>query len=59
MVVGPAMGAGFVAAAKSGGSSQVVLKVRPLVHGEGWDALTSTTGQVTSIVTLLGVGGSS
>jgi ABC-2 type transport system permease protein len=50
------MAAGFVAAAESGGSSQVALKVRPLVHGTGWDALTSTTGQVTSIAMLLGVG---
>jgi ABC-2 type transport system permease protein len=52
----PAMAAGFVAAAESGGSSQVALKVRPLVHGQGWDALTSTTGQVTSMAMLLGVG---
>lgn len=52
----PAMAAGFVAAAESGGSSQVAVKVRPLVHGVGWDALTSTTGQVTSIAMLLGVG---
>lgn len=52
----PAMAAGFVAAAQSGGSSQLALKVRPLVHGQGWDALTSTTGQVTSIAMLLGVG---
>ena len=52
----PAMAAGFVAAAESGGSSQVAVKVRPLVHGVGWDALTGTTGQVTSIAMLLGVG---
>jgi ABC-2 type transport system permease protein len=52
----PAMAAGFVAAAEFGGSSQVAIKVRPLVHGQGWDALTSTTGQVTSIAMLLGVG---
>ena len=52
----PAMAAGFVAAAESGGSSQIALKVRPLVHGVGWDALTSTTGQVASIAMLLGVG---
>ena len=52
----PAMAAGFVAAAESDGSSQVAVKVRPLVRGIGWDALTSTTGQVTSIAMLLGVG---
>ena len=52
----PTMAAGFVAAAEYGGSSQVALKIRPLVHGVGWDALTSTTGQVTSMATLLGVG---
>ena len=52
----PAMAAGFVAAAEYGGSSQVAVKVRPMVHGVGWDALTSATGQVTSIATLLGVG---
>ncbi len=52
----PTMAAGFVAAADFGGSSQVALKVRPLVHGAGWDALTSTTGQVSSIAMLLGVG---
>lgn len=52
----PAMAAGFVAAAEHGGSSQVALKVRPLVRGVGWDALTSTTGQVASIAMLLGVG---
>jgi len=51
----PAMAAGFVAAAESGGSSQAALKVRPLVHGVGWHALTSTTGQVASIAMLLGV----
>jgi ABC-2 type transport system permease protein len=52
----PAMAAGFVAAAESGGSSQIAIKVRPLVQGVGWDALTSTTGQVMSISMLLGVG---
>lgn len=52
----PAMATGFVATAESGGTSQVTVKVRPLVHGAGWEALTGTTGQVTSIALLLGVG---
>ena len=56
VVATPAMAAGFVAAAESDGSSQIAIKVRPLVHGVGWDALTSTAGQVLSIAMLLGVG---
>jgi ABC-2 type transport system permease protein len=52
----PVLAAGFVAAAERGGSSQLALKVRPLVHGTGWEALTSISGQVLSISMLLGAG---
>ena len=49
----PVMAAGLVAAAERGGSSQLALKVRPLVQGSGWEALAGVTGQVLSISMLL------
>lgn len=52
----PLVAAGFVATAESSGSSQLAVKVRPLVHGTGWNALTSTAGQVLSVAGLLGIG---
>ena len=56
VVAVPAMASGFVAAAEVGGSSQIAVKVRPLIHGVGWDALTSAAGQMMSVAMLLGAG---
>lgn len=52
----PAAATGFVAAAEHGGASQLAVKVRPLIHGVGWDALTGVAGQVLCIAMLLGAG---
>ncbi|HKO33249.1 MAG TPA: hypothetical protein VJY85_05840, partial [Candidatus Limnocylindria bacterium] len=55
-VVVPVLATALVAAAERGGSSQLALKVRPLVQGSGWEALAGVTGQVLTISMLLGVG---
>ena len=52
----PVMAAGFFAAAQSDGASQLAVKVRPLIHGVGWDAYTGVAGQVLTVTVLLGVG---
>ena len=56
VVAVPMLATGFVAAAEFGGSSQIAIKVRPLIHGTGWDAATGVTAQVLSMAMLLGVG---
>ena len=55
-VVVPVLAAGFFAAAQAGGSSQLAVKVRPLIHGVGWDGYTGVAGQVLTVAMLLGVG---
>src|SRR6478735_942921 len=52
----PVMAAGFFAAAQSDGASQLAVKVRPLIHGVGWDGYTGVAGQVLTVAMLLGVG---
>lgn len=56
VVVVPGMAAGFFAAAQAGGSGQLAVKMRPLIHGAGWDSLTGVAGQVMSMAMLLGAG---
>ena len=56
VVAVPVLATGFVTAAEWGGSSQIAIKVRPLIHGRGWDASTGVTGQALTIAMLLGVG---
>ncbi|QJW35000.1 ABC transporter permease [Cellulosimicrobium protaetiae] len=56
VVVVPVLAVGFAAAAEHGGTSALALKVRPLVPGTGWDAVTGTTGQVLTVASLLATG---
>ncbi|MBD8079713.1 ABC transporter permease [Cellulosimicrobium arenosum] len=52
----PLLAVGFAAAAEHGGDSTLALKVRPMVPGHGWDAVTTTTGQVLTVAVLLAGG---
>lgn len=52
----PLLAMGLAAAAEQGGDSTLAQKVRPMVRGSGWDAVTSTTGQVLTVAVLLAAG---
>lgn len=49
----PLLALGFVTAATQGGDSQLAVKVRPLLPGEGWIGLLGITGQVLTVALLL------
>lgn len=50
------MAAAFTAVGLGDGQSQMALKVRPMLHGDGWSAYLGLLGQVLSVATLLCVG---
>jgi ABC-2 type transport system permease protein len=52
----PALAVGLAAAARLGGDSTLALKARPMVPGEGWDAVTGAAGQVLAVAALLATG---
>ena len=52
----PLLAAGLTAAAEHGGQSTLATKVRPMVTGTGWEALTGVGGQVLSVAALLATG---
>ncbi|MBD5786089.1 ABC transporter permease [Cellulosimicrobium terreum] len=52
----PLLAVGLAAAAEGGGESTIALKLRPMVPGAGWDAVTGTTGQVLTVAVLLATG---
>ncbi|WP_265522850.1 ABC transporter permease [Oerskovia flava] len=54
VVVGvPLLALGFALAADGGGSSQLALKTRAMLPGEGWVGLLGGTGQILSVAMLL------
>ena len=52
----PGLSAGFTAVGLAGGDSQMAVKVRPMLVGEGWAAYLGMVGQVMSIAMLLAAG---
>ena len=52
----PALAAAFMAVASAPGDSPMALKVRPMLHGTGWEAYLGLVGQLFSVGLLLGVG---
>jgi ABC-2 type transport system permease protein len=57
LVVGTAtVAAGFTAVGLGDGASQMALKVRPMLHGTGWEAYLGMLAQILSVATLLAVG---
>ncbi|WP_435737181.1 ABC transporter permease [Cellulosimicrobium sp. PMB13] len=56
VLVVPLLAVGFAAAAEHGGDSTLALKVRPMVPGTGWDAVTGLSGQVLAVAALLATG---
>ncbi len=51
-----AMTAAFTAVGLGGGDSQMAVKVRPLLHGRGWEAYLGMLAQVLSVAMLLAAG---
>ncbi|AEE46185.1 ABC transporter permease [Cellulomonas fimi] len=57
LVVGSCLlAAAFTAVGLGGGDSQMAVKVRPMVHGTGWEAYLGMLAQILSVATLLAVG---
>lgn len=57
LVVGTcAIAAGFTAVGLGDGTSQMALKVRPMLQGTGWEAYLGMLAQILSVATLLAVG---
>jgi ABC-2 type transport system permease protein len=56
VVVAPAMGAGFLAAARADLDGPLAAKIAPMLQGVGWDGLMGFVGQILSIGVLLAVG---
>ncbi|MFC8922536.1 ABC transporter permease [Cellulosimicrobium sp. NPDC057127] len=56
VLVVPAVAVGLAAAAHLDGDSTLALKVRPMVPGTGWDAVTGAAGQVLTVAALLTTG---
>ncbi|OLT53414.1 ABC transporter permease [Cellulosimicrobium sp. CUA-896] len=56
VLVVPVVAVGLAAAARLGGDSTLALKVRPMVTGAGWDAVTGVAGQVLAVAALLATG---
>lgn len=50
------MTAAFAAVGLGDGDSQMAIKVRPMLHGTGWEAYLGMLGQILSVATLLSVG---
>ena len=48
--------AGFTAVGLGDGDSQMAVKVRPMLHGTGWEAYLGMLAQIMSVATLLSVG---
>lgn len=57
LVVGSTvMTAAFTAVGLGNGDSQMAVKVRPMLHGTGWEAYLGMLAQIMSVATLLSVG---
>ncbi|MCB7136239.1 ABC transporter permease [Cellulosimicrobium marinum] len=56
VVAVPLLAVGFAAAAAGDGDSTLARKVRPMVAGTGWEAVTGLTGQVLAVAALLATG---
>ncbi|WP_251149995.1 ABC transporter permease [Cellulosimicrobium sp. Marseille-Q4280] len=56
VLVVPLLAVGLAAAAEHGGDSTLALKVRPMVPGVGWEAVTGLSGQVLAVASLLATG---
>ncbi|WP_250444669.1 ABC transporter permease [Actinotalea sp. C106] len=52
----PAVTTGFIAAAEAAPTSQLALKVAPMLVGDGWVAQLSMVGQILSVAVLLSAG---
>lgn len=50
------MTAAFTAVGLGNGDSQMAVKVRPMLHGTGWEAYLGMLAQIMSVATLLSVG---